>query len=293
MCRGVHVISGPVTQSCFSSQPIIPESPPAMHRNYPKCRPCRMLSEPEPPLQPNGLLVSQIPSSLSDFELPDLSSTVLVRSTKNHAILPQYVNVGIIRPQTSEDEATFSDAAETTPSQLADTWHAYACLTQSTPMCVPSQAQPTSTSSCSWKVCDQLAEMHQSGLDSSILSPFLPEPDIDHPNIFLPSGDVHLDPYSEEYFQKLVEALDLDTSTYSHVSPKILIQFKALPHKYPTAFYLLRTASHHVKGFHHNIHTGDASNAPPVYHMSYLKSPPELAAIKEELKRCYNCTLLA
>ena len=124
------------------------------------------------------------------------------------------MNVGIIRPQTSEDEATFSDAAETTASQLADAWHAYACSTQSTPVCATSQAQPTVTSLRSWKVCDQLAEMHQSGMDSSTLFPFLPEPDIDHPHIFPPSGDVHLDPYSKEYFQKLIEALDLDTSTF-------------------------------------------------------------------------------
>ena len=47
------------------------------------------------------------------------TTTVLVRSTKNHAILPHNVNVGIIRPETSEDEATFSDAAGTTASQSA------------------------------------------------------------------------------------------------------------------------------------------------------------------------------
>ena len=132
--------------------------------------------------------------------------------------------------------------------------------------------------------------MHQSGLDSSILSSFLPEADIDHPNISLPpppppppSGDVHLVPYSEEYFQNLVEAVHLDTSTYSHVIPEILIQFKALLCKYPTAcaFYLPGGALHPIKWFHHNIHTGDA---PPVYHMSCRKSPPELMAIKEELK---------
>ena len=112
------------------------------------------------------------------------------------------------------------------------------------------------------------------------LSPFLPEPDIDRPNIFLPSGDVHLNPYSQEYFQKLVEALALDTSTYSHVSPEILIQFNALLRKYPTAFYLPGAALHPVTGFHYNIHTGDA---PPVYHIPYRKS--ELTAIKEKSKR--------
>ena len=120
-----------------------------------------MLSDLKPPLQPNGLLVYQMPSSLSDFELPDFSmvfpTTVLVRSTKNqksktNAILPQNVNVGIIRPQTSEDKATFSDATETTASQLADTWHAYACSTQPIPVCAPSQAQPTGTSLRTWKI---------------------------------------------------------------------------------------------------------------------------------------------
>ena len=115
-----------------------------------------MLSDPEPPLQPNGLLVSQMPSLLSDFELPNFSTvfttTALVRSTKNHAIVPQNVNVGIIRPQTSEDKATFSDAVETTASLSADTWHIYACSAQPTPLCAPSQAQPTGTSLRSWKI---------------------------------------------------------------------------------------------------------------------------------------------
>ena len=37
-----------------------------------------------------------------------------------------------------------------------------------------------------------------------------------------------------------------------------------------------------VTGFHHNISTGDSS---PIYHMPYHKSPAELTAIREELKR--------
>ena len=127
--------------------------------------------------------------------------------------------------------------------------------------------------------------MHQFGLDFSVLSPFLPEPDIDHLNILLPKHIPTIctfDLYSEEYFQKLVEALDLDTSTYSHVNPETLIQFKALLRKNPTAFYLPGAPLHPIKGFHHNIHTGDAQ---PVYRMLYHKSPPELAAIKEKLTR--------
>ena len=152
------------------------------------------------------MLISQTPSELPDLELPDFltvfSTTVLVQSTKNTAVLPHNVKVGTIRPQTSDDEATLVEAAETTANQLADTWFEYASSAQSAPVCAISKTQPTSTSLHNWKVSDQLAEMQQSGLDSSILSPFLPEPDIDHPNMFPPTSTVHLDPHSEEYYQK-------------------------------------------------------------------------------------------
>ena len=88
-------------------------------------------------------------------------------------------------------------------------------------MCAVSKAQPTGTSLRNWKVSDQFTEMQQSGLDSSILSPFLREPDIDHPNISPPTSDVRLDPHSEEYYQKLVEVLELDTHAYFHINPEI------------------------------------------------------------------------
>ena len=69
---------------------------------------------------------------------------------------------------------------------------------------------------------------------------------------------MHLDPHSEEYYQKLVEALELDTHFNSHVNPDILTQFKALIRKYPTAFHLPGAELHPVKGFHHDISTGDS-----------------------------------
>ena len=146
--------------------------------------------------------------------------------------------MGIIRPQTSDDKVTLVEAAETTANQLADTWFEYTSSAQSAPVCAISKTQPTGTSLRNWKVSDQLAKMQQSGLDSSILSPFLPEPDTDHPNMFPPTSTVHLDSHSEEYYQKLVEAFELDIQAYSHVSPEILTQFKALMRKYPMAFHL-------------------------------------------------------
>ena len=162
---------------------------------------------------------------------------MLVRSTINTAVLPHNVKVGTIRPQTSDDEVRLVESAETTANQLADTWFEYASSAPSAPVCAISKTQPTGTPLHNWKVSDQLAEMQQSGLDSSILSSFLPEPDIDHPNMFSPTSTLHLDPHSEEYYQKLVEALELDTQAYSHVSPEILTQFKALICKYPMAFH--------------------------------------------------------
>ena len=115
VCPWVQVASGPISQTCISSQSVIPEPLSALNRNYPKCRPSRMLPKPKQPPKLNGVLVSQLPSELCDLDLPDFSTvfhtTVLVRSTKHEAVLPHNVKVGTIRPQTSDDEATFFEAA--------------------------------------------------------------------------------------------------------------------------------------------------------------------------------------
>ena len=64
------------------------------------------------------------------------------------------------------------------------------------------------------------------------------EPESDHPHAFPPLDSAVFDPHSEEYFNKLVTALDLDSPTYSHVDPIIMQQFKGLLRTYPEAFYL-------------------------------------------------------
>ena len=124
--------------------------------------------------------------------------------------------------------------------------------------------------------------MAQAGLDSSILSPFLPEPDLDPPHISPPVENVGLDPHSEDHFQKLVTVLDLETENYAHVDPGIMKQFKELIRKYSHAFYLPGSELSTITGFYHNIPTGDS---PPVYRLPYWKSPSELAAIKDELQK--------
>ena len=124
--------------------------------------------------------------------------------------------------------------------------------------------------------------MTKAGLDSSYLSPFLPEPDLDPPHVHPPVEDVSLDPHSEEYFQQLVAALDLETDTYAHVDLAIMSKFKALIRKNFHAFYLPGSELAPITGFHHNIDTGDS---PPVYRLPYRRSPSELAAIKDELQK--------
>ena len=79
--------------------------------------------------------------------------------------------------------------------------------------------------------------MARAGLDSSILSPFLSEPDLDHPKTMPPPEGLYLDPNSEEHFQKLVKALELDGLMYSHVDPYLMSQFKQTLHKYPLQLF--------------------------------------------------------
>ena len=90
-----------------------------------------------------------------------------------------------------------------------------------------------------WNLDQQKPEMTRACLDSSILSPFLPEPESDHPHAFPPTDSGGLDPHSDEYFKKFVHALELDSPTYSHVDPFTMQQFKVLLRKYPEAFIYL------------------------------------------------------
>ena len=224
--------------------------------------------------------------------VPDFSTkfytTVIVKSTKDHPVLPHNANLATIQPFTPNHDKIFSEAADHTAATLADTWFEYARHTgkaQTSPSAARSHLQPSGTSPPpkSWSSHVQTSEMAKASLDSFYLSPFLPEPYLDPPHVHPPPVEfVDLDPHSEEYFQKLVAALDLDTDSYAHVDPTTMTRFKELIRKYPHAFYLPGTSPNTIEGFHHNIHTGDS---PLVYRLPYQKSPHELAAIKDELRK--------
>ena len=100
--------------------------------------------------------------------------------------------------------------------------------------------------------------------------PLLPEPDWDHPEALPPTGGVYLDPYSDEYFDKLVAALELDSpNMYVNIDPEVIVKFKEILRKQPEAFHLPGTPLSTIKEFYHNIDTGDS---PPVYQLPYRKS---------------------
>ena len=107
--------------------------------------------------------------------------------------------------------------------------------------------------------------------------------------MFAPIAPAPLDPYSEEYHQKLIDALQLDSDKYHHVPPHILSGFKDLLRKYPTAFLLPGAQLGQVKGFEHIIDTGDLS---PLYHPPYRKSPAELRNIHNEIQRMLELKII-
>ena len=141
----------------------------------------------------------------------------------------------------------------------------------------------------SWQLHAQTAQMARAGLDSSLLHPFLSEPALDHPDALSPTGGVYLDPHSDEYFDKLVKALELDGLLYAKMDPNTMDQFKEILRKYPEAFHLPGTPLGTIKGFYHNIDTG---GSPPLYQLAYRKSPSELCAIKNELQRMLSMNII-
>ena len=102
----------------------------------------------------------------------------------------------------------------------------------------------------------------KTGLHSSLLSPLLDDHDADHLRA-LPSTDpVYLNPYSEEYYEKLVNTLDLVSLKYSNVSEDVMSNFKNLLRRYPEAFHIPGSPLSIIKGFYHNVDNGES---PPVY----------------------------
>ena len=186
ICPGVQVVSGPIDLATVPSSFSL-ESP-----------------------QASGILVPQSNESITDVPsfLQTFHATVVVCSNKNKVSLPFNSNLGFVRPQTSADQQVFQDAADHTADQLGSSWLQFAESGQNNHFCFPpSQDQFDATcfprglngsnqthgshshtggggggtyppTSKSWQLFAQTAEMARAGLHSSVLSPFLSEPDL-------------------------------------------------------------------------------------------------------------------
>ena len=202
--------------------------------HYPKCRPSRMVPPFEPPPVQAGVLNSPIqPLDIGNAfanDVPAFSTkfytTVVVKSTKDHTVLPHNANLGSIQPFNSNHEQVFSEAADHTAHTLADTWFEYAKhtgTTQNPSSVARSQAQPTGTSCFpqSWSLQAQTSEMTKSGLDSSYLSPFLPEP------APLPAAS-HVNPELCQVayeFGKYLASLPYKTATASQACKQVYLSY--------------------------------------------------------------------
>ena len=203
---GVKVLSGPFDLSQISSN-VTPEIA------RPSSDPCY-----------NAQLIdlAETPESVLTEETPDMHitycTTLAVESKLKKTSIPENVILGNVRDMTKDDDAVLEEAADTTAKQLADGWLTWA-NTQQPP---PSLQTPKDTEHkhcdldfCApkqWQLSVQVKEMEDSGLNSSILSPFcdaLPEFDCQGPE-FPPAEELTCDPYSSAYSDAIFHALDLD-----------------------------------------------------------------------------------
>ena len=77
-----------------------------------------------------------------------------------------------------------------------------------------------------WDLNQQKSEMAKAGLDSSLLAPFLPEPESDHPHEFPPLDSTVLDPHSQEFYQVQNQVLSkIFTMTLTQVSRPLCTVF--------------------------------------------------------------------
>ena len=238
----------------------------------------------------------------SDLDLPDLTTeyytTIAIKSNIKSASIPFNVTLGQVRHATSSDMATYHQAVDNTAEQLADGWYAWA-QTQQTVSDSHAAVNVTnlqngretnlSHTHKPWQIYSQNTEMINAGLDSSVLSPFSDTYESSDKPEFLPTTDAPLDPHSQEYHEKLVAALGLDSDSYSHVDPDIMKQFKQYLHEFPTAFLLPNSPLTTIKGFEHTVDTG---NAEPVYKPPYRKSPQDLRAVRDEIEQMLKLKII-
>ena len=156
--------------------------------------------------------VPQLSDVLPDFDHQSFHTNVMVHTTHNKALLPYNCQLEKLRLMTGNDKDLFETSADHTAEHLSKCWYEFiqsnvSSATNKSPVC-----DASSHSSKQWKNSDQNTEMVSAELDLSILSHFLTEAEsnLSDTNRGLPPTDpLTLDPYSEKYFQELVNSGNL------------------------------------------------------------------------------------
>ena len=277
---GVKVLSGHYDLSEISSL-VIPES----------ARP-----NSEPYYNAHLIDLPETPDPVHTEQVPDMRityTTLAVESKLKKTSILESVIFGNVREMSRDDDAILKEAADATPRQLADGRLTWANAQQPAFSSQPpknTKQEHCESDSCApkqWQLSVQIKGMDDSGLNSSILSPFcntFPDFNCQGPE-FPPAEELTSDPYSPAYTDAIFHAFELDSLAYSTIDEDIMKRFKELTSQYPTAFPLPRSPLGAVKGFERRLDTMDAPPPPPFYTHPYRKSLAQLRAIKTEIEQ--------
>ena len=255
-----------------------------------KCHPSRPLDHDLSDNDSDTFLSDSLPTLLlsetdrahpppNDFKVK-CYSIVAVKSTNNNITLPFNAHSGEPLIATPHDQYEFEEAANDAAKHLADSWLAFVETRsphshQLMPHLVYSPSPPKPKQ---WKLTEQENELKAPGLDSSILSPFTEPPDIEELHALPPFEPPYLDPTSDNYFDQLVAALQLNTDCYKHASANVLQESKKLVKEY-ILIYFIYQAAHLTQLQALNIVSKQLADALSVYKLPYHKSPAELRAL--------------
>ena len=173
---------------------------------YSKCRPSRPMIQPDNTCKAVLAPQRENNKSLSPTHETVLVTNVLIRSNKTFAELPYNVSLGTISPFTEVNQSAYDDAVNHTAKHLSDMW--------STQVLSNTRGSPFSSTSPGQKPTHTVAM--SSELDSSSLSQFL-ETTSEANHVFPPTEPVNLQPNSQEFYDKLIQALALNTPLYSQI----------------------------------------------------------------------------
>ena len=215
----------------------------------------------------DGLLSASEAQSIMDFPFLTLTPYIAIFLTSrcpghctNKKTSIGHSTFGYLSPCSAESKTDFDDALKHTADTLClslDTFDSLFCHSDDTPPSLVESSPPKRLGVPVQPHYPKQAnhEMFKAGLTQSsrLLHPFS-QPDGSDDRDLPPQCTFTLDPFSEEYHEKLHEGLHLDCDEYSHVDSAVI----ALLRTYPHAFLLPSAPPRRIHGTEHHINTGNS-----------------------------------